>query len=200
MISPPLPSDLVGQTRFVALDFESAGSEPGFTDVPVQVGWAIMENMEVLPDTFFRSYLFIHRPVTWSARKVHGITNDDLHGAPDMLQLWPKFKEELSGSVLVAHGAGTEKRYLRVFPYHPFKTWIDTLQLAKAAFPDCPDYSLSALIQYVNLAEQVRTFSPHGRWHDALHDAIASLVFLRFVIQEAKFEQRELRVLLSPEK
>ena len=60
--------------------------------------------------------------------------------------LWPAFRSRLAGAVVVAHSAGTEKRFLRTFPMHGFGPWLDTVVLARRAWPNLPDYSLEALI------------------------------------------------------
>lgn len=174
---------LVRHSRFTAIDFESAGAARGAADSPVQVGlasWSLAEGH----GGGFVSYLSTTRPVQWSARKVHGIGPEDLRHAPSLLSLWPELKARLGGAVVVAHGKGTEKRFLRAFPGHGFGPWIDTLLLARAAWPDLPDHSLGALCEQRNLAEKVRSLVPDKSWHDALFDAVASLVLLEHLIHE----------------
>ena len=53
-----------------------------------------------------------------------------------MVDLWPPIRDRLAGAAVVAHGAGTEKRFLRAFPYHGFSPWIDTLRLARKVLPN----------------------------------------------------------------
>ena len=109
---------LIRDTTFAALDFESAGEAPGMTDAPVQAGIALMRGAEIKAGDFFRTYINPVRPVTWAAQKVHGITAAQLGDAPEMKSLWPEFRARLAGRVVVAHGAGTEKRFLRA-PLQP---------------------------------------------------------------------------------
>ena len=111
---------------FTAIDFESAGAARGMTDSPVQVGLASWSADSGHRDAFV-SYLATDQPVQWSARKVHGIGPEDLENAPPLLSLWPELKSRLAGAVVVAHGKGTEKRFLRAFPGHGFGPWIDTV-------------------------------------------------------------------------
>ena len=122
-----------------ALDFESAGEAPGRTDSPVQCGMATMRGSLLLPGTFFVSYINPRRPVTWAARQVHGISDEDVADAPDMSALWPEFRARLSGAIIVAHSAGTERRFLRAFPFHHFGPWLDTLHLSRKAWPGLAD-------------------------------------------------------------
>lgn len=189
---------LIRDIRFTAIDFESAGAAPGRTDSPVQVGLAEWSSQGGYSRKF-SSYLATTQSVTWAAQKVHGITLDDLVGAPSLLSLWPTLKGVLAGAVVVAHGKGTEKRFLRAFPGHGFGPWIDTLLLARAAWPELPDHSLGALCQSRGLSEAVSQRVPDGRWHDALYDAMASLVLLENLIESFQLIEHPLETLLSPD-
>ena len=104
----------VGEAAWAALDFESAGAAPGRSDEPIQVGMAVWRGSGL--SDFFRSYLHSPARITSAARSVHGIRDADVRDAPSMAVLWPEFKARLGGAVVVAHGAGTEKRFLRAFP------------------------------------------------------------------------------------
>ncbi len=172
---------LVRHARFTAIDFESAGAARGKTDHPVQVGLASWTADEGHHDSFV-SYLFTDQPIQWAARKVHGIGPEQLTEAPSLLMLWPEFKSRLSGAIVVAHGKGTEKRFLRAFPGHGFGPWIDTLLLARAAWPSLTDHSLGSLCIAHGLTAQVQELVPEKSWHDAHFDAVASLVLLAHVI------------------
>ncbi len=189
---------LVGDCRFTAIDFESAGAARGSTDVPVQVGLASWSERERHGETFV-SYLASPVPITWSARKVHGIRDEDLLGSPTLLVLWPELKARLAGAAVVAHGKGTEKRFLRAFPGHGFGPWVDTLLLARAAWPELPQHSLSALCDARGLSDSVQSMLPGRRWHDALYDAVASLVLLEDVVRTFDLADKPLDWLLQPD-
>lgn len=185
------------ETEFVAIDFESAGVARGATDEPVQVAWAGMRGTEVRTESFFETYLHTDAPITWAAHKVHGITRDDLRGAPTLGALWPDIRNALSGRVAVAHGAGTERRFLRAFPLHGFGPWLDTVVLSRRCLPALADHSLGALCDSLGLTPDVRALVPHARWHHALFDAVASLLVLRRIILELGKEQGSLEELLG---
>lgn len=174
----------VSEAAWTALDFESTGAVGGKIDEPVQVGMARWRWKEVEPRDFFRSMVHPSGSVSRSARAVHGIGDEDLRDAPAMVGLWPDFKVRLEGSVVVAHGAGTEKRFLRAFPLHGFGPWLDTLNMARAVLPDLPEHSLGTVINALDLEVEVRGLCPGLSWHDALFDAVACLVFLRRVIAD----------------
>jgi len=189
---------LIRHCRFTAIDFESAGAARGMTDSPVQVGlasWAI-ESGHADP---FVSYLFTDQPVQWSARKIHGIGPAQLTEAPRLLALWPELQRRLAGAVVVAHGKGTEKRFLRAFPGHGFGPWIDTLLLARAAWPDLPSHALGALCDCHGLTAEIRAIVPGKSWHDALFDATASLVLLARLIELLALADHPLAYFLAPD-
>ncbi len=189
---------LVRHCRFTAIDFESAGAARGSTDSPVQIGLASW-SMDGGHDDPFVSYLRTDQPVQWAARKVHGIGPEQLADAPPLLTLWPELKSRLAGAVVVAHGKGTEKRFLRAFPGHGFGPWIDTLLLARAAWPDLPDHSLGALCEHRGLTAAVNTLVPGKSWHDALFDAVASLVLLERLIRDLDLTGHHAESLARPD-
>lgn len=184
--------------RFTAIDFESAGAARGMTDSPVQVGLASWSMSGGHGDAFV-SYLATDQPVQWSARKVHGIGTEDLVNAPALLSLWPELKSRLAGAVVVAHGKGTEKRFLRAFPGHGFEPWIDTLLLARAAWPELKDHSLGALCRHWELTEKILAIVPEKSWHDALFDAVASLVLLEHLLDSHSLTDQPVECLLQPD-
>jgi len=191
-------SAAINQLRFCAIDFESAGARPGKTDVPVQLGLARW-SLSIGHHDPFVSYLAADSPVTWAARKVHGIHDSDLIEAPRLQELWPTLRSHLHDHVVVAHGMGTEKRFLRAFPGHRFGPWIDTLQLSRAAYPGFPDHSLSALCDQLGLSPAVTQAFPDRRWHDALFDAAASLYLLERIIHAFGLDAHPLDALLRPD-
>lgn len=172
----------VHEVAWAAIDFEGTGSAPGQSDEPVQVGIAVMSRGGEQPGNFFRSYVRAETRVTRAAAAVHRITDRELHDAPPLGLLWPEIKSRLSGAVVVAHGAGTEKRFLRAFPMHGFGPWVDTLALSRAFMPDLPDHSLAAVVHACGLVPHVREACSKHEWHDALFDAVACLVLLRHFV------------------
>ena len=188
----------IEESAFAAIDFESAGAARGRTDVPVQIAIAHWEPGAGFGEEFV-SYLRADQPITWTARKVHGITETDTAGAPALLSLWPQIKRLLSDRILTAHGHGTEKRFLRAFPGHSFGPWIDTLLLSRAAWPDLPDHSLGALCKQFGLVTALDRRFPERRFHDALYDSAASILLLEHLLGELGLEKQPLDLLLRPD-
>ena len=181
---------------WAAIDFESAGTAPGETDCPVQVGIVRVEKLFSPKPQLFTSYIACHRPVRWSAARVHGITTDMLRGAPAFPELWPQLRDMLRGAVVLGHNPATEKRFLKAFPGHGFGPWVDTLALARQAAPDLPDHALSTLCEALDITASITAMvsdAAHARWHDALFDAAGSLQLLRTLVQALGMHRATLR-------
>lgn len=189
---------MISDSCFSAIDFESAGAAPGKTDVPVQIGMAMWSINQGHRNSFV-SFIRAERPITWAAQKVHGISSEDLQDAPAMMMLWPIIKSTLANNIVVAHGHGTEKRYLRQFPGHGFGPWVDTLQLARAAWPKLSSHALGQVCDHCGLSQKVSELVPGKTWHDALYDALASLVLLEHLIGEFNLASSPIETLLAPD-
>jgi DNA polymerase III subunit epsilon len=187
----------VAETSFAAIDFESAGIRRGSTEVPVQIGIALMHRLEISGN--FGSFLFTEQPITWAAQKVHGICAKDLAGAPRLPELWPQVHHLLHNRWLVAHGSATERRFLRAFPFHGFGPWVDTLKLSRAVWPEKDSFALGDLVRALGLEDDLRKALPAFRWHDALSDAMASLILLRRAVADAKISEQQADLLLRPD-
>lgn len=183
---------------FAGIDFEGAGAQRGKEDWPVQIGmgrWSLAGGYE----DFYVSLLEREGEVDWYAKKIHGIDEGQLMGAPSLLSLWPEVNGRLGeGAVPVAHAKGTEKRFLRKFPGNPFDPWVDTLLLSRAALPEQKKHSLGVLCEELGLAGKVRDLVPGREWHDALFDAVASLVLLEWMVVKFGLQELPLWALVAP--
>lgn len=189
----------VREVAWAAIDFEGSGSAPGQSDEAVQVGVAVMPAALGSPGNFFRSFIRPEGRLTRAASAVHRITDRDVRDAPQLTVLWPEIRVRLAGAVVVAHGAGTERRFLRAFPMHGFGPWVDTLALARALMPELPDHSLAAVVAANGLECEVRKACPHHDWHDALFDAVACLAVLRHLVVRCGLESAVVGQLASPD-
>ena len=197
-------SSVISQAIFTAIDFESAGTSSGSTDTPVQIGtasWSLNDNS--LSDTWM-SYIHTDKKITWAAQQVHVTTKEQLRDAPKLMLLWPQIKSRLLNNIVVAHGHGTEKRFLRAFPAHGFGPWVDTLHLTRAAYPELSDYSLGSICSSLQLVDEIsnlaQTAAPHKTitWHDALYDSIASIIILKHIIHTFSLQDSPISILTQP--
>ena len=114
---------------------------------------------------------------------------------PAMLSSLGWALSDMADAVVVGHNPATERKFLRRFPGHGFGPWLDTLALGKMCVPGLPDYSLSTLCDSLGLTPSVDALLPGRRWHDALYDALGSLLVVRFLVRELKLSSQPLEVL-----
>ena len=166
------------------IDFETTGVVDHHPDDPWQIGIVRFRKGQIVPEEMFTSLLKVPpRPFGPHAPGRHEQLRDEIAKAPSLPDLWPTLSPLLSSGPLAAHNAGTEKRILRkAFPMHAMTTWIDTLKLARVAFPDRKSHRLSDLVDEMDLKNRVDALVPDRAPHDALYDAVAAGVLLEALL------------------
>lgn len=180
-----------------AIDFESTGLTPGYPDEPWQIGLVPFElrggpgprfDSEAAGDSDAPLDAWLHiapdRPFNPYAPGRHAEVRPQLAAAAPFPEQWPAISPRIArGQILVAHNASTEKKFLaRLAPLTPFPRWIDTLAVARAAFPGLSSYTLADVVTAANLRPALDALLPGRTWHDALFDALACAVFLRWLL------------------
>lgn len=188
------------QCDVAALDFECTGSSPGYLNTPWQIGIVVISCGHVDLERSFNSLLHVPReqpfnqytPGRWAQLR------DELDAAPTPMELWPKMREFLVGMPLVAHHAPTERGFLKqLFPMQTFGPWIDTLAMARHAFPKQRDYKLENLVHQLGLAQQMAQRCPEGAPHDAYYDAVACASLFELVVNAPGWNSLSLDTLSS---
>jgi DNA polymerase III epsilon subunit-like protein len=123
------------------------------------------------------------RPITWQARRVHGLTDADLADAPTIEDLRDEIAGRLGSAIVVGHNVGVDLAVLgRCLPgWHPGPV-IDTLRLARRLLPDLPSHRLGALVDHFGLATSLPAGGPHRAAYDAL---AAAHLFTRLAEHDA---------------
>jgi DNA polymerase-3 subunit epsilon len=108
---------------------------------------------------------------------IHGITARDVAGAPDFAQVHARLEAHLAGRVVVAHSSfdkGALAAACTRTGCAPITArWLDSVRVAKRAWPDLTSHRLNVLADFLGLAH---------RHHDALSDArAAGQVILRAI-------------------
>lgn len=173
--------------RLVAVDFESTGHTPGYPDQPWQIGGVPMEGGEVLAGEAFESLLHVpvDRPFNPFAPGSWRLVREQLAAAPELPALWPALNDRVAGVALVAHNAATEKKFFRqAWPLHRFGPWIDTLKLARLAFPALKSFELERVVQAAGQEERLCELLPGRAPHDALYDAMACALVLAHLLRQ----------------
>lgn len=171
---------------FAAIDFETTGAVPGFPNEPWQVGVLAVPADPAAAPAPFESLLRIDpaRPFNRYAPGRHARLRAELAAAPPLPALWPALAPRLAGPV-VAHNAGVERTLLAAAaPLHAPGPWIDTLALARAAWPGAPSHALEDLVPALGLLPRLRALVPGREPHDALYDAAACALLLRHLLAQ----------------
>ena len=145
--------------NFIAIDFETTAYAAAATNEPWQWGLAVVRNSCIVEA---REFFF---DVEGAPPRAH---EPDALGT--LLSSYEQWAPLIEGMPLAAHNAATERTILvRTAPFTKWGPWIDTLKLAKARYPNLPNYTLSGLCEMFDLVPDI----PGRSWHDGLYDAVA---------------------------
>jgi exodeoxyribonuclease X len=153
--------------NYVVVDVEGNGQQP-----PDLVEVAVVP---IIGGTIGELSSWLVKPqtsITHFARKIHGITNDDVADAPVFDDIKDEVLQALGGDALVAHAAHVDVGVLQ----RKLGDWecpevFDTLNLARRLLPDAGSYKLGMLVERFKLADVL----PDGlRPHRAAYDALVT--------------------------
>lgn len=110
------------------------------------------------------------QPITPMARRIHGISDDTVKGAPAFASEAADVQTRLDGAVFVAHNANVDLGVLkRKLPGFVPDDVLDTLRLARRLLPDQPNHRLGSLVSALDLARDLPSgLRPHRAGYDAL--------------------------------
>jgi len=160
--------------KFAVLDFETTGMSAD-TDEIIQAGLVVVDAETGGTETVFASFVRPEKPIPpWIAR-LTGISDADVRDAPTLEDILARIVPLLGDAVLAAHNAAFDVRFLQAAldrcGYLPFAgRVVDTVRLARLAFPSAPGYRLESLTAMLGI--------PHERKHRADADAKAAAELL----------------------
>ncbi len=178
---------LLHETTVVAVDFETTGSVPGYSDLPWQVGLVPVRGG--VPDFAGAVEAWLHvpaeRPFSPHAPGSWRLHRAELASATPLPDLLPALRDRLLGVTLVAHNATAERKVLRqAWPLQRPGPWIDTLVLARLAYPELPTHDLGTVVGALGLIGELAAALPGRVAHDALYDAAASALLLCHLMRQ----------------
>lgn len=110
---------------------------------------------------------------------VHGIAARHVAGQPSYDRLHGRLRRLLEGRIVVAHSSFDKGAFAAAATLHALEPiachWIDSIRIARAAWPGRPGYGLKALAEF------------HGirfRHHDGLADATATAQIVQRALAE----------------
>jgi DNA polymerase III epsilon subunit family exonuclease len=172
----------VSALTFVAFDFETTGFSPTAGDKIIEFGAVKFKDGTVI-DTF-QALVDPQRLIPEQAGSVSGISDDMVRGKPTAAKVLPEFVRFIGDAVLIAHNADFDMGFLRAalqdagMPLLP-NLVIDTLALARKAFPGLRAYKLQALVSHLNL--------PPNQAHRALDDSQMCMKVFQAAVESIGF-------------
>lgn len=144
--------NIVEPETYVVLDVETTGKNH-YRDEIIEIG-AVKYIRGVAADSF-SSFVKPKGNIPSEITDLTGITESDVENAPLIFDIIPKLQEFLGAAPIVAHNATFDISFLRD-AYKlcglPFKNEsIDTLRLARKAFPELPNHKLTTLKEFLHI-------------------------------------------------
>lgn len=169
------PDREVDSCEYVVFDFETTGLIPWENEI-IEIGAVKVKNNVVIDR--FHSLVKPIYPVPPNIVQITGITNEMVESERSIEQVLPEFLSFIENSVLVAHNADFDYRFLRVWIKKILnvdfeQTYIDTLSLSKSLL-NLSGYSLDKVVQALGLGD----FNHHRADEDA---HVTALAFIKLI-------------------
>ncbi len=169
---------LLTELAYTVFDTETTGLNPSQGDEIIQIGAARIVNHKLLKQECFEQLVDPRRPIPPETVPIHGIQPEMVVGQPTIEQVLPAFHTFAQDTVLVAHNAAFDMRFLQLKEQqtgvrfdHPV---LDTLLLSAVVHPNQDSHRLEALAERFNITIVGR--------HTAMGDAMVTAeVFLRLI-------------------
>lgn len=178
---------------FAVVDLETTGTQRENGHHIIQFGCAIIKNLKVVKTCSFM--INPHREIPQSVVNLTGISNEDVQKQKDFDFYAPKIIKILQNTVFVAHNVDFDLPFLNYeLTQHGYDALtnkaIDTVELAKIAFPTLPSYKLSDLTAQL----EIKHLNPHKADSDAYGTAV---LLIKIIKQLATLPQATLNTLSS---
>jgi DNA polymerase-3 subunit epsilon len=176
--TPELEARPLASLACTVFDTETTGLEPSKGDEIVSIGAVRIVNGRLLEHEVFEQLVDPRRPMSPEASRVTGIESAMLENQPTIDRVLPAFAAFCEDTVLVAHNAAFDMRFLRLKEQGGGVRFtqpvLDTLLLSAVLHPQLESHRLEAIAERMGV-------NPIGR-HTALGDAIMTgEVFLRML-------------------
>ena len=168
----------LSELTYTVFDTETTGLQPSAGDEIIQIGAARIVNNRLLRQEIFDQLVDPERPLKPESIQIHGITEDMLRGKPKIDVVLPAFHEFCADTVLIAHNAAFDMRFLQLKEARTGVRFtqpvLDTLLLSAVVHPHQESHKLDDILDRLGIDIDSR--------HNALDDALVTAeVFLKLV-------------------
>jgi DNA polymerase-3 subunit epsilon len=164
----------LNQLTFVVFDTETTGLNPAQGDEIVQIGAVRIVNGRILYDETIDQLINPCRTVPQESIRIHGINPELLADQPNIVKFLPEFHHFAEGSVLVAHNAAFDMKFLKMKEVETGLLFqqpvLDTLLLSSIIHPNLDGHGLEQITRRLDIAVVGR--------HTALGDALVTAEIL----------------------
>ena len=158
----------LGELAYTVFDTETTGLEPSAGDEVISLGAVRIVNGRLLKHEVFEQLVNPQRPLNRESSRIHGIDARLLASQPTLGEVLPDFHRFCEDTVLVAHNAAFDMRFLELKEAATGIRFeqpvLDTLLLSAVAHPSLQDHSLEAIAERLGL----RVIGRHTALGDAL--------------------------------
>ena len=159
---------------YVVFDTETTGLEPGEGDRIVALGGVRIVGGRILTGESFNRMVNPGRPIPANSTRYHGLTDELVANKPPIEIVLPQFKSFIANSVLVAHNAAFDLKFLRMFERQSHVVFdnpvLDTMLLSSFLDGAEQSHSLDDVCQRYGVTIADR--------HTALGDSLATAALL----------------------
>jgi DNA polymerase-3 subunit epsilon len=163
---------------YTVFDTETTGLDPAQGDEILQIGAARIVNGKLLHRECFEQLVDPRRPIPAVSIPIHGIVPAMVAGQPTIDQVLPAFRAFVQDTVLVAHNAAFDMRFLQLKEQQTGVVFdqpvLDTLLLSAVIHPSQDSHRLEAIAERFNVPVTGR--------HTAMGDAMMTAeIFLKLL-------------------
>jgi DNA polymerase-3 subunit epsilon len=173
-----LAGQRLSSLHYTVFDTETTGLEPSAGDEIISIGAVRIVNGRLLKGEVYEQLVNPKRSVPRDSVRVHGIKASDLQDQPTIGEALPAFHRFCEDTVLVAHNAAFDMRFLELKEAATgvrfSQPLLDTLLLSAVVHPSLDDHRLEAIAERLGL----RVIGRHTALGDAL---VTGDIFLRLL-------------------